>query len=58
MKYHTLSISKLGKISQKLSSAAVVISTLRVNFKIWLKGYKLVFMLNSTAHKIDYANKY
>ena len=30
MKYHTLFLSKLGKISQNLSSAAVVIGALRV----------------------------
>ena len=31
MKYHTLFLSKLGKMSQNLSSAAVVIGALRVN---------------------------
>ena len=30
MKYHTLFFLKLGKMSQNLSSAAVVIGTLRV----------------------------
>ena len=30
MKYHTLFFQKLGKMSQNLSSAAVVIGTLRV----------------------------
>ena len=44
------SFRKLGKMSQKLSSAAVVIGALRVNFEIWLQGYKSVFMLNSTEH--------
>ena len=33
MKYHTLFFQKLGKILQNLSSAAVVIGTLRVNFE-------------------------
>ena len=32
MKYHTLFFRKLGKISQKLSSASVVIGALRVKF--------------------------
>ena len=31
MKYHTLFFQKLGKVSQILSSAAVVIGALRVN---------------------------
>ena len=31
MKYHTLFFRKLGKMSQNLSSAAVVIGALRVN---------------------------
>ena len=31
MNYHTLFFRKLGKMSQNLSSAAVVIGTLRVN---------------------------
>ena len=31
MKYHTLFFRKLGKISENLSSAAVVIGILRVN---------------------------
>ena len=31
MKYHTLFFQKLGKISQNLSSAAVVIGALEVN---------------------------
>ena len=31
MKYHTVFFSKLGKISQNLSSAAVVIGALRVS---------------------------
>ena len=31
MKYYTLFFLKLGKMSQNLSSAAVVIGTLRVN---------------------------
>ena len=34
MKYHTLFFQKLGKISQNLSSAAVVIGSLRVNFTL------------------------
>ena len=31
MKYHTLIVLKLGKMSQNLSSAAVVIGAFRVN---------------------------
>ena len=31
MKYHTLFFRKLGKMSQNLSSAAVVVGALRVN---------------------------
>ena len=33
MKYHTLFFQKLGKMSQNLLSAAVVIGALRVNMK-------------------------
>ena len=33
MKYHTLFFSKMGNMSQNLSSAAVVIGTFRVNVK-------------------------
>ena len=33
MKYHTLFFSKMGNMSQNLSSAAVVIGALRVNVK-------------------------
>ena len=33
MKYHTYFFRKLGKMSQNLSSAAVVIGALRVNYQ-------------------------
>ena len=33
MKYHTLFCQKLGKMSQNLPSAAVVIGALRVNYE-------------------------
>ena len=33
MKYHALFLSKIGKISQNLSSAAVVIGALRIKDK-------------------------
>ena len=32
MQYHTLFLSRIGKISQNLSSAAVVVGTLRVRY--------------------------
>ena len=42
MKYHTLFFQKLGKISHKLSSAAVVIGALRV------KRAKLTYIATNT----------
>ena len=41
MKYHTSFISKIGKMSQNLSSAVVVIGALRVNisgFRVWMEN--------------------
>ena len=35
MKFHSLFLTKLGKMSQNLSSAAVVIGALRVNVTLW-----------------------
>ena len=35
MKYHTLFLLKLGKMSQNLLSAAVVIGALRVNVRVF-----------------------
>ena len=61
-KYHTLFFQKLGKMSQNLSSAAVVIGALRVKllaFFISMIARKLdlevinFFMLNSTEHEIS-----
>ena len=44
MQYHTLFLSKFGKKSQNLSSAAVMIGALRVNFKKQERSYeKMVF---------------
>ena len=48
MKYHTLFFHKLGKISQNLSSAAVVIGALRVNVNSLLK--KRDYILFEEAH--------
>ena len=39
LKYHTLFFSKIGKMSQNLSSAAVVIGALMVNFTTITKPY-------------------
>ena len=39
MKHHTLFFRKLGKMSQNLSSAAVVIVALRVNLSEFTDGF-------------------
>ena len=46
IKYHTFFFQKLGKMSQKLSSAAVVIGALRINFNIMLKHIHLLTIYN------------
>ena len=53
MKYHTLFFQKLGKMSQNLSSVAVVIGTLRVKekhvcqcfiFTVYLRPFRIDFL--------------
>ena len=52
MKYHTLLFQKLGKMSQNLSSAAVVIGALRV--KNILRDFKSApFYILCLFHMID-----
>ena len=51
MKYHTLFFWKLGKILQNLSSAAVVIGTLRVNhLDLYTNSIKLTRSLLYTGN--------
>ena len=50
MKYHTLFFLKLGKMSQNLSSAAVVIGVLRVNLKACI-NYQAEWKANLASKK-------
>ena len=53
MKYHTFFFRKLGKMSQNLSSAAVVIGTLRVNtVKIPIYGSPFTKELTDHGHNL------
>ena len=55
MKYHTLFFSKLRKISQNLSSAAVVIGVLRVNpYKPNVHLLCMLFCCLVIIHKINF----